>query len=116
MVARALAPYLQRARTLFLLSVEIFEGGSIRWRDESRWLSRMRGLEAKFQDLIACARAHGDEVSPETLLMLDELCNRSHIKPDELIGEIAKRDGLVKVRLDSGETILCFPDQLQPEK
>lgn len=66
MVARALAPYLQRARTLFLLSVEIFEGGSIRWRDESRWVSRMRGLEAKFQDFIASARAHGDRLELQT--------------------------------------------------
>lgn len=73
----------------------------------------MRGLEAKFQDLIACARARGDEVSVETLLMLDELCKRSQIDPDDLIEEMARRDGLVKVRLDSGETILCFPDELQ---
>jgi hypothetical protein len=80
---------------------------------EDRWQT-MTDLESKFQDYIVCARAHGDEVSPETPVMLDELCNRSHIKPDDLIGEIAKRDGLVKVRLDSGETILCFPDQLQP--
>ena len=74
----------------------------------------MNELESKFQDYIACARAFGDEVSPETLVMLDELCNRSHIEPDDLIEEMARRDGLVKVRLDSGRTILCFPDQLQP--
>jgi len=109
-----LAPNLHGARSLFLLSVEILEEGSIRWRDESRWLSRMRGLEAKFQDLIACARAHGDKVSVGTLAMLDELCYRSHIEPGDLMDEIAKRDGLVKVRLDSGKTVLCFPDELQP--
>ncbi len=67
-----------------------------------------------FYDYITCAHACGDEVSDEMLLMLDELCSRSNIKPDNLIEEIARRDGLVKVRLDSGETILCFPDQLQP--
>jgi hypothetical protein len=48
------------------------------------------------------------------LLMLDELCSRSHIEPDDLVEEMAKRDGLVKVRLDSGKTVLCFPDQLEP--
>jgi hypothetical protein len=53
-------------------------------------------------------------VSPETLVMLDELCNRSNIKPDDLIEEMARRDGLVKVRLDSGKTVLCFPDELRP--
>ncbi|MGB2677810.1 MAG: hypothetical protein WAN12_12075 [Candidatus Acidiferrum sp.] len=76
----------------------------------------MSELKSKFHDYIACAHACGDVVPDETLLMLDELCNRSHIEPDDLIGEIAKRDGLVKVRLDSGETILCFPDELRPEK
>lgn len=92
------------------------------WRSEKqngvagdRWQT-MTDLESRFQDFIVCARARGDKVSVETLLMLEELCDRSNIKPGDLIGEIAKRDGLVKVRLDSGETILCFPDQLQPEK
>jgi hypothetical protein len=47
------------------------------------------------------------------LLMLDELCSRSHIEPDDLVEEMAKRDGLVKVRLDSGKTVLCFPHQLE---
>ena len=76
----------------------------------------MTDLESKFWDYIACARAYGNEVSPETLVMLDELCSRSNIKPDDLIEEMAWRDGLVKVRLDSSETILCFPDQLKPEE
>ena len=76
----------------------------------------MKELESKFQDYIICARAFGDEVSPETLVMLAELCNRSNIKSDELIEEMARRDGQVKVRLGSGPTILCFPDQLEPEK
>jgi len=74
----------------------------------------MTDLESKFQNYIICARAFGDEVSPETLVMLDELCNRSNIKPDDLIEEMARRDGLVKVRLDTGKTMLCFPDELQP--
>jgi hypothetical protein len=76
----------------------------------------MEELASRFQDFIACARASGGYVSPETLLMLDELCNRSHIEAGDLIEQMAKRDGLVKVRLDGGRTILCFPDQLQPEK
>jgi hypothetical protein len=49
----------------------------------------MKELESKFRDYILCARAFGDDVSPETLLMLDELCNRSDIKPDNLIEEMA---------------------------
>lgn len=73
----------------------------------------MTELESKFHDYMTCAHACGDEVSDETLLMLDELCSRSHIHPDDLIEEIGRRDGLVKVRLDSGKTMLCFPDELQ---
>jgi hypothetical protein len=45
----------------------------------------MTELESQFQDYIVRARASGDEVSDEMLLMLDELCNRCHIKPEELI-------------------------------
>jgi hypothetical protein len=67
----------------------------------------------KFHEYVLCAHARGDEVSDELLCMLDELCSRSHIHPDDLIEEMARRDGLVKVRLDSGETILCFPDQME---
>jgi len=76
----------------------------------------MTELEYNFRDFIACARAFGEDVSPGTLLMLEELCSRSRIEPDDLVEELARRDGLVKVRLDSGGTILCFPDQIEPEE
>jgi len=74
----------------------------------------MNELKEKFHDYIRCAHACGDHVSPEMLVMLDELCSRSHIHSDNLIEEMARRDGLVKVRLDSGNTMLCFPDELSP--
>jgi hypothetical protein len=76
----------------------------------------MKDLASKFHDYIGCARALGHEVSDDMLLMLDELCSRSHIEPDDLVEEMAKRDGLVKVRLDNGKTVLCFPHQLEPAK
>ena len=71
-------------------------------------------LESKFWDYIRCAHACGDHVSPEMLVMLDELCSRSHIHSDNLIEEMGRRDGLVKVRLDTGKTMLCFADELHP--
>lgn len=73
----------------------------------------MNELETKYRDYIRCARVLGDEVSGEMLTLLDELCNRLSIKPGDLAEEIARRDGLVKVRLKSGKTVLCFPDELQ---
>jgi hypothetical protein len=94
--------------------------GILVWRSEKqngvaedRWQT-MTELESKFHDYIVCALECGDEVSNDMLLMLDELCKRSQIDPDDLIEEMGRRDGLVKVRLDSGKTVLCFPDELQP--
>jgi hypothetical protein len=76
----------------------------------------MNELHSKFRDYIECAHAIGDEVSEEMLTLLDELCDRLSIKPDDLVEEIAQRDGLLKVRLDTGKTVLCFPNELQPSE
>jgi hypothetical protein len=74
----------------------------------------MNELESKFRDYIQCANAFGDEVSTEMLTLLDELCDRLSIKPDDLVEEIARRDGIVKVRLDTDKMVLCFPDEMLP--
>lgn len=53
----------------------------------------MEELETKFREYIRCANAFGDEVSHELLLLLDELCDRWNISPDDLVEETAGRDG-----------------------